>query len=419
MVSEEGKNLVFLFSLPRSGSTLLSLLLGNHSKVVCPPEPWFLLKISALFNKVNSNCPFDDKLATIGLKEFLSRESFFEAARAFALTAYNKQLNQSQKTILVDKTPRYYHILDFIERLFPKAKKIWLKRNPLDVVLSYKREWNIDLQEILGKKVTYFSFDFALGLFEFEKYFNSPSPFKFELNYESLVKKPMETLAGLCQFLGIENEMDMLNFFQNKDLISKNSSSVMGDKKALVAPTVHSNSVGGWYKGFIPQEVGDIVHLLGLDIFKRMGFPDVVDSLKEMGVGVPSEEEAAEARQKICNFHLDRMKELTRQLEESEFDRGERLKQINELTQLLKESEFDRGERVKEINGLTLLLQKSEAEQGVFFEKNAILKNELKKLTAEKKVLREKLDQSPPSWRYLRENVFYKIIRKLGFWGKA
>jgi len=145
MVSESGENLVFLMSLPRSGSTILSLLLGNHPKVLCPPEPWFLLKLTSVTSDGSSSSRYDDSLATLGSRAFLEGTILNEATRAFALTAYNQKLREHHKSIFVDKTPRYYHILDTLDELFPKAKKIWLQRSPLDVAASYKTRWNVDI----------------------------------------------------------------------------------------------------------------------------------------------------------------------------------------------------------------------------------------------------------------------------------
>src|SRR6266487_1377204 len=137
MIDENGKNLVFLLATPRAGSTLVSAILGNHSRVLCPSEPWFLLSLRSLYNEYNGVVArYDQRFADIALHELISEEEFNSAARAFARTVYNTKLDTAQKTVFVDKTPRYYHILPFLEQLFPQSKRFWLKRNPLDVAAS-------------------------------------------------------------------------------------------------------------------------------------------------------------------------------------------------------------------------------------------------------------------------------------------
>ena len=48
MIDSLGENLVFLLGVPRSGTTLLSAMLDRHPQVLCPPEPWIMLALSAL-----------------------------------------------------------------------------------------------------------------------------------------------------------------------------------------------------------------------------------------------------------------------------------------------------------------------------------------------------------------------------------
>ena len=50
MISPQGRNLVFILSAPRSGSTLVSAILGNHHQTFSPPEPWLLLSLNALYS---------------------------------------------------------------------------------------------------------------------------------------------------------------------------------------------------------------------------------------------------------------------------------------------------------------------------------------------------------------------------------
>ena len=43
----------------------------------------------------------------------------------------------------LDKTPRYYWILNEIHELFPEAKYIYLTRNPINVFSSTMTSWEI------------------------------------------------------------------------------------------------------------------------------------------------------------------------------------------------------------------------------------------------------------------------------------
>ena len=158
MVDQQGNNLIFILSTPRAGSTLLGALLGSHSRTFCPPEPWLLLSLNAIGTKdamIVSN--YDHELARRGLNELVDDSLYNEASSAFARKIYNALLSQQNKDIFIDKTPRYYHILDFIDALFPLAHKIWIKRNPFDVMASYKKTWGHGIDELVGDVLSPYS----------------------------------------------------------------------------------------------------------------------------------------------------------------------------------------------------------------------------------------------------------------------
>jgi hypothetical protein len=314
MISADGDNLVFLFSLPRSGSTILTLLMGNHSAMLCPPEPWFLLKLSTLREPGNVKSVFDDDWATTGTRQFLSDDTFLQAARAFATTTYNRYLQAADKTMFVDKTPRYYHILDLIEALFPKARKIWLQRNPLDVARSYLKSWGVDIDVIVGQRVSAASFDFAVGPFSLADYFDEPSPFKMEIQYEAVVRDPAAALVQVCDFLGVGYEEGMLDYVDNEAVLAQYAKSMVGDDKALATSSVHHRSIGKWSRDLQVAEIRQIVDLLGFDIFRRMGYEDTVVTLQSMGITVSSEAEAAEARRRVEDAGVDKTTQLYKEL---------------------------------------------------------------------------------------------------------
>ena len=57
------RNLIFIVSQPRSGSTLLQNLLSNNTQVNTASEPWILLRLAPFFKPSLINATFDYKLA--------------------------------------------------------------------------------------------------------------------------------------------------------------------------------------------------------------------------------------------------------------------------------------------------------------------------------------------------------------------
>jgi hypothetical protein len=300
MPSSLGEELVFLLSLPRSGSTILSLLIGSHPDVECPPEPWFLLKLHALRFRGDPLSPYDDHLATEASNDFLDEDGFLAAARAFALSAYRERLARAGKRVFVDKTPRYYHMLPFLDRLFPRARKIWLVRDPFDTELSYRTTWGVGSDELAGEPKTPISNDFAVGLFALADYFDARSPYKCSLRYEDLVAAPRQTLEPLCDFLGIGFAERMLAYADDAELIARHAASRFGDRKALATRRLEPGSVGRWRSELSQGELQTLVDVIGTDVLARIGYADDLHELALRGVRPPDEADARERRRRIA-----------------------------------------------------------------------------------------------------------------------
>ena len=109
-----------------------------------------------------------------------------------------------KKFIFADKTPRNYILLPLIDRLFPKAKKVFIKRNPLDIAFSYWSTWDVPIRELVGRGevLTANTRDFCEGLFVLAEYFSAPDPYKFVVSYEDLVTNHPICLTAICRFFG-------------------------------------------------------------------------------------------------------------------------------------------------------------------------------------------------------------------------
>src|SRR4051794_7268466 len=102
MIDHDGHNLAFILGLPRSGTTLLSVILDKHPQVLCPPEPWVMLALESV-GKVCIRHPADSRLIGQAMSEFSNGDSGVAASRAYASTIYNRKLESAGKTVFVDK----------------------------------------------------------------------------------------------------------------------------------------------------------------------------------------------------------------------------------------------------------------------------------------------------------------------------
>ncbi len=319
LINEKGKNLVFLLSMPRSGSTLLSLMLGSHPEICCPPEPWIVLALAEYLGLADlGSAPYGRGWAEISTLEFLLRPekkqrgalsktfSLFcqsvpsdgvTAARRILQAAYQMHLDSSGKSVFVDKTPRYYAILDLIDDLFPQAKKILLLRNPLDVYASYKTTWGTERRIFTPEGVSDHTRDFCEGFFKLADYAAASREDVLPLRYEDLVKNPESVLQRVCEFAGLDFSPAMLAFYENTFLLEDYRRSPVGDPIIANQPEpANSRTVNEWEKRLEKEDIQALIDVLGIRIFDRLGYPDAATGLRNLPVSLPTEEEAGERR---------------------------------------------------------------------------------------------------------------------------
>lgn len=136
---------VFLFSLPRSGSTLLQRILATHPEVATGPEPSFLLPLLNIGSSDEVVATFDQRFTAMAVEDFLAStddatETFDAMARAAAEAAYSRA-GAGDARYFVDKTPKYHMVADDILRIFPEAPAIVIWRNPLAIIASLMGTW--------------------------------------------------------------------------------------------------------------------------------------------------------------------------------------------------------------------------------------------------------------------------------------
>jgi hypothetical protein len=294
LVECDGENLVFLFSTPRAGSTLTSAILATHPDVCCPNEPWFLLGLASLYQGGNiTYARYEHSGVERALREFLSESEFLEATRSFALSAYNQSLARENKRIFIDKTPRYFHIVEFIDRLFPRAKKVWLKRNPLDVAASYQKSWNIPVEKLFDPGFGPMAFDLPLGPRRLGAFFQG-QPQTLEVFYEDLVQRPTETTRQLCEFINVDYIDGMERYGSDPRALERRKRLSMGDTNIFAHSEPHSQSIGQWERSLSNDQIQMILNCLGRQVLQRMGYPQTIERVISLGFWFPGEDTVAD-----------------------------------------------------------------------------------------------------------------------------
>ena len=208
-------DLIFIISLPRSGSTFLQHLLSNNSLVNTCSESWILLFYANLFKSSLLEGKFNNTLATDAYLEYrknFPEVDFDQLHKDFLLQLYKPLLLQHR--YVIDKTPRYWEMLFEIRESFPQSKMVILKRNPLDAAKSMMKTWGGET----AKEMLPYQRDLMLGpraIAAFEETYHKNNNTYF-LQYEELVKDIETCTKNLYAWLDIPFDPAVLELNNEK-----------------------------------------------------------------------------------------------------------------------------------------------------------------------------------------------------------
>jgi hypothetical protein len=208
-----GESLIFVISQPRAGSTLLQRILGGHALVETSAEPWLMLHPIYALKESGHEAEYDRHLAHSALLDFLEHyaegeTTYLHALRALAWTLYGTALSRSGKQLFLDKTPRYYFIIPELYRLFPRARFIFLVRNPLAVLHSVLATWVRGDWPLLAD----YRHDLLTAPQRLLDGVRLLGRDAILVRYEDLVSNPSSCVSQLCERLGLAFSSELLSY---------------------------------------------------------------------------------------------------------------------------------------------------------------------------------------------------------------
>ena len=206
--------LVFVIGSPRSGSTLLARMLDAHSEMGAPAEPHLLTPLAHLgyFENVE-RAAYDPVITRGAIRELVAslprgEESYLEALRAYTDSIYRQLLEQTGARRLVDKTPAYALVLDFVARLYPKARYVVLTRHPMAIWTSFVNSF-FDGDDEAAHRHNPLLERYVPAIARFLR--EQPVPIH-HVRYEELVADPATHLERICDFLDLSFEPGMVDY---------------------------------------------------------------------------------------------------------------------------------------------------------------------------------------------------------------
>jgi len=205
----------------------LQRILNNSSEIETIAEPWFLLHYLSI-NKKLTLSKYSYSAIQKGLDSSIDRKRYLQLLKSHILEVYKEM---SRKNIdreflyFLDKTPRYYWILNEIHELFPNAKFIYLTRNPINVFSSTMTSWGDN-----SFKNYFYSYEDLNIAYQkiIESYkINNKKNNILHIKYEDLITDTKYTLEKISNFL-------LLNYKISSDIKSKRIDGPFGDNTGII-----------------------------------------------------------------------------------------------------------------------------------------------------------------------------------------
>lgn len=223
---------IFIFSLPRTGSTFLQRILASHEKISSFAEPHFLLPIIGMLKKEGTLSANSHQSTYKGVKDIVDglpngEVDFYKFINSFSGQIYSS-LSDNRSIYFLDKTPRYISVIEELAQIFPNGKFIFLFRSPIQVFSSIVSTFcNGKFSRLYGfNKFLYEDFE------SLSKNYEKLKDRSISVNYEEFLKNPEQELRKVLKYLNIESDMSILEKFSSVNLVGQ-SVDPTGTKKYM------------------------------------------------------------------------------------------------------------------------------------------------------------------------------------------
>ena len=282
----------FVVGVPRSGTTLLRLMLDAHPELTIPPETHFIPAVIRAIRRgrdaggvaavIVHHRRWDDfGLDADELRERIAGVDPLEAGGAIR-AFYELYAAKQGKPRWGDKTPGYATKMRRIEKALPEARFIHVIRDGRDVVASRARRAQreplpVDVAARRWKRRVISTRKRAEDV---EHY--------VEVRYEELVADPEGTLRRICEFVELPFDAAMLGYHEhaNERLaeIERELPASRGRHELDAGPRIAAHAragepplaqrAGAWREEMAPEDVAAFESEAG-DLLGELGYPRV------------------------------------------------------------------------------------------------------------------------------------------------
>lgn len=237
---------IFIVGMPRSGTTLAEQIISSHSAITGAGELGFINDVIKEASELTGK-PYPMSMENLGSEQVQQlRESY--------LTRLLGRFGNGR--FIVDKNPLNFNFIGAIAALFPDAKILYCKRAPMDNCVSIFKlpfDDNQGYSHDLAALGHFYLYHKELMKLWFENYSNQIMTVQYETTVAELEKQARRML----EFIGVEFEDQVLEYFNNERI-------VMTPSAEQVRQPIYSSSIDSWQK--YGQALGPLIDALsGLD----------------------------------------------------------------------------------------------------------------------------------------------------------
>jgi len=226
---EPTPEMFFIVGRGRSGTDLLSSVLNAHPEISVAPEALFVMNLFYTFHKIKDwNSKAKNKFTRYLWGEtrltkwwHLDKDKVVEDILAQNTKASFAQLcripymhyavkHGKHPLLLGDKNPTYTLFVNEIHKIYPDARFVHVVRDYRDNVLSFKNV-SFDLKNIYSLAQRWKRYNLVV-----KEFADHHPDLVLTVRYEDLLGHPEEVLSKICQFLGVDYDAEVLNYYQQK-----------------------------------------------------------------------------------------------------------------------------------------------------------------------------------------------------------
>lgn len=266
---------VFVIGPPRSGTTLVAVLLARHPRIAVPPEThyfrWMQKKnLAALRGEELVRRAFENEfLLDLGIRPeaLLTRQGATDSTPALFSALMQAYAEREGKPRWAEKTPDHLFSAYAIRSYFPQARFLCVLRDGRDAALSLRRvPWGPGDDLWACAQRWWVSAWRAAELLR-----RWPPTVIRAVRYEELVENPERICRSMCEFIGEDFSPEMLNPRVPTRVIPERHAAWL----ARAAEPVTRQRVGVWKTASPPER--SILQGLLAGMLKELGYNESGD----------------------------------------------------------------------------------------------------------------------------------------------